>query len=94
MALCLHLSAYMGHYYYAVRPILGLLHSLDRAADLYGQNFALKCTTERISFGVALLECLVSRTRHLELRGRSSRSSHDHAFGFVQIMEHGGLIGA
>jgi len=94
MVICLHLSAYMGHYYYTMRAILGFLYSLDRAADLYGQNFAFECTTERISFGVALSERLVSGTWHIELRRRSSRSSNDLAFSFIQIVEHSSLIGA
>jgi len=93
MAVRLHLSTYVGYYYYTMWAILGFLYSLDRAADLHGQNFAFECTTERISFGATLLERLVSRTRHFELRGRSSRSSNDLAFGFIQIVEHGGLIG-
>lgn len=94
MAVRVHVSTHVGHHYYAVRAILGFLYSLNRAANVHGQDLALECAAKRLSIGIALSERLVGGPWYLKFCGRSPRSSYDIAVGFVQTMEYGGFIGA
>lgn len=93
MALRLHISTHVGHHHHAVRPVLGLLHSPDRATDLHGQDPASERAAERLPLGAALPERLAGGPLHLELRGRPSGAPDDNAPRLVQTVEHGGIVG-
>lgn len=91
MEISIHIAANMGDNDNAVRSIVGLLHPVDRAADVHGPDPALRRAAQRIFIGSALSHRLDHGSNNFGLRRLTVGTAHLIPADVLQALEHGRL---